>query len=168
MSGHTPWLDFHKEQEQIGGDGAFLIGQAPGGKPNPMTIGWGLGGTCWSQTVFLVLVRPSRYTHGLIEQSGEFSVSIPAGGMKKELAVCGSKSGREVDKIAELGLQTVPGTEVGVPTLEFPGVHYECRVVVKTRLTEGGLLSAQLRDRHYPQGDLHTLYFGKVLAVHRR
>ncbi len=168
MSAKTPWLDFHKVQEQIGGGGAFLIGQVPGGKPNPMTIGWGFGGTCWGRAVFLVLVRPSRHTHGLIERSREFSVSIPAGGMEKELSVCGTKSGRDADKIAELGLQPVPGTEVGVSTLDIPGAHYECRVVAKAHLTEAGLLSAELADRYYPQGDLHTLYFGEVLAVHRR
>ncbi len=168
MSKQGPWLDYDKVQEQIGGGGAFLMGQVPGGKLNPMTIGWGFGGTCWGRAVFLVLVRPSRYTHGLIEQSGEFAVSVPSGGMEKELSVCGTKSGRDADKIAELGLGTVPGTEVGVSTLDVPGVHYECRVVAKSRLTEMGLLSAEIADRHYPQGDLHTLYFGEVLAVHRR
>ncbi|MFO8034820.1 MAG: flavin reductase family protein [Candidatus Bipolaricaulota bacterium] len=168
MNGQVPWLGFDKVQEQIGGNGAFLIGQAPGGKPNPMTIGWGFGGTCWGRAVFLVLVRPSRYTHGLIEESREFSVSIPAGGLEEELAVCGSKSGREVDKIGELGLEIVPGTKAQVPTLGVPGVHYECRVVAKTRLSEGGLVSVELRERYYPGGDLHTLYFGEVLAVHRR
>ncbi len=164
----SPWKQFDAMQEQIGSRGAFLISQAEGSTPNPMTIGWGLGGSCWGRAVFLVLVRPSRYTHGLIEHSGEFCVSIPDSGLDKELAFCGSKSGREVDKVQELSLGLVSGSHVSVPTLDIPGVHYECRVVAKTRLTEDGLLDTDLRDRHYPKGDLHTLYFGQVLAVHRR
>ncbi len=168
MNKQDLWKDFGDVQAQVGGNGALLIGQAPGGTPNPMTIGWGLGGTCWGKSVFLVLVRPSRYTHGLIEQSGAFTVSVPAGGMERELAVCGTKSGRDMDKIAELGLKVVPGTAVSVPTLDIPGVHYACRVLAKTDLVPGGLLSAEVRDKHYPAGDLHTLYFGEVLAVDRR
>jgi len=163
-----PWAGFDDAQAQIGGQGAFLLGQARGGRANPMTIGWGLGGTCWGRSVFLVLVRPSRYTHGLVEDSGEFSVSIPDSGWEAELAFCGSKSGRDVDKVRELSLNLAPGREVSVPTLDVPGVHYECRVVAKTRLTEEGLLDTDVRGRHYPKGDLHTLYFGQVLAVHRR
>ncbi len=168
MNMQAPWADFASSQQQIGASGAFLLGQAPGGKPNPMTIGWGLGGTCWGRAVFLVLVRPSRYTHGLIEQGGEFAVSIPTGGMDKELSVCGSESGRDIDKIDKLGLRTIPGVEVSVPSLDVPGVHYECRVLAKAKLTEAGLVSAEMSAKYYPRGDLHTLFFGEVLAVHRR
>lgn len=168
MNEHIPWKDFDQVQAQVGGNGALLIGQAPGGTPNPMTIGWGLGGTCWGRSVFLVLVRPSRYTHGLIEKSGEFTVSVPAGGLERELAVCGTKSGRDMDKIAELGLTIAQGTVVSVPTLDVPGVHYECRVLAKTDLVPDGLLNAEVRAKHYPSGDLHTLYFGEVLAIHGR
>jgi len=162
------WQALDEVFEQIGGKGAFLTGALPGGRANPMTIGWGLIGVVWGRPIFQVLVRPSRHTHGLIEKAGAFTVSVPLPSADRALTLCGTKSGRELDKLAELGIGVVPGKTVPVPTLDIPGAHYACRVVAKTDLVPGGLVSAELRDRYYPQGDLHTLYFGEILAAERR
>jgi len=162
------WQAFEEVQEQIGSKGAFLTGVVPGGTPNPMTIGWGLIGVVWGRPIFQVLVRPSRYTDGLIERTRAFTVSVPLPSTDRALALCGTESGRDLDKLSELGIGVVPGKRVPVPTLDVPGMHYECRVVAKTALVPGGLLSAELRDRYYPRGDLHNLYFGEILSAERR
>ena len=83
--------------------GAFLT--AGGETWNPMTIGWAQFGVVWARPVVTVMVRKSRYTHGLMEQSDVFTVSIPrAKEMVKELAFCGVRSGRDVNKEKEAGL----------------------------------------------------------------
>jgi len=163
-----PWAAFPDVQHQLAGDGAFLVSVGSEGHPNVMTIGWGLLGTIWRRQVFLVLVRPSRYTHGLIEKSDAFAVCVPkAGELSDALAFCGSRSGREVDKVKELGLDLVPGQAGPVPLLAECDVHYECRVVTRTALVPEGLLSPEIRARYYARGDLHTLFFGEILAAWR-
>ena len=147
------------------GDGIFLVSADRAGRPNAMTIGWGFIGTIWRKPLFLVAVRPSRFTHRLIEESGEFTVCLPARGMEEALEFCGTRSGRDVDKFRELNLTAVGGFEVSVPYIAECPVHYECRVAYKTEV-EPGLLDEILRRECYPAGDYHTLYFGLILGVY--
>ncbi len=166
MTEISPWKRFDEVQEQVlRGNGAFLVAVDKTGRPNAMTIGWLELGTVWARPVCLVLARPSRYTHGCIEHSGAFTVNVPLGTMKEELAFCGSRSGREVDKFAELGLRTEPAKEVPVPLLAGCAVVYECRMVARTTLVSDGILDEQIRTKYYPRGDLHTLFFGEILGA---
>lgn len=161
-----PWDRFAEAEEQIlHGPGAFLVAVDEAGRPNAMTIGWLLLGTAWGRPVCQVLVRPSRYTHGCIARSGEFTVAVPLGTMEEELAFCGSRSGRDLDKFATLGLRTLPGKEVQVPLLADCALAYECRVVARAELTLGGVLDEGIRSKYYGRGDLHTLFYGEVLAA---
>ena len=143
--------------------GAFLT-VSHGGRDNVMTIGWGTVGVIWGQPIFSVLVRPSRFTFGLLEASGEFTVSVPRTDMARALAVCGSKSGRDFDKFAAAGLEKLPGVKVGAPMVAGAGLHYECKVVFQQPMNPEPLDSA-LKDAFYGNGDFHTLYFGKILAT---
>lgn len=166
MTEITPWKRFDEVQEQVlHGDGAFLVALDRNGRPNAMTIGWLQLGTVWGRPVCLVLVRPSRYTHGCIEHSGAFTVNVPRGAMAEELAFCGSRSGRDTDKFAELGLQTMPGKKVPLPVLAGCAVAYECRVVAQATLLPEGIRDAGIRAKYYPRGDFHTLFFGEIAAA---
>ena len=100
-------------------------------KPNPMTIGWGNIGIIWGKPIFVVLVRPSRFTHGLMESWPEFTVNIPSAEMEKIVTFCGTKSGRGVDKVAECDLTLEPGHKIKVPSIAECPIHYECRTVHK-------------------------------------
>ena len=108
--------------------GAFLT-VSHGGRDNTMTIGWGSLGVIWGKPIFSVLVRPSRFTFGLLESSGEFTVSVPLTDMAKALGICGSKSGRDTDKFAEIGLTALPAEEVSAPLIGECFANLECRVV---------------------------------------
>ena len=143
--------------------GAFLTVRH-GGRDNVMTIGWGTIGVIWGQPIFSVLVRPSRFTFGLLEASGEFTVSIPLTDMSKALAVCGSKSGRDIDKFAAAGLQKLPGVKIATPVIAGAGLHYECKVVFKQPMNPAPLDST-LNSSFYSNGDYHTLYFGQIQAT---
>lgn len=92
-------------------EGAFLTA-GDSGKSNVMTIAWGSIGFMWGKPVFTVLVRPSRYTYRFMEEGSEFTVSVPVGGMKEALALCGSKSGRDMDKVKAAGLTLQAGKKV--------------------------------------------------------
>jgi flavin reductase (DIM6/NTAB) family NADH-FMN oxidoreductase RutF len=142
-------------------EGAFLITQA-NYHQNVMTIGWAMFGYVWRRSIMMVAVRNSRFTHGLIELSDSFAVSVPTGNMQYELKFCGSKSGRDFDKFKECHLETIRLKKVNTPILDIPGYHYQCRILYKT-LLDPKLLAEELKSI-YPAKDYHTLYFGEIAA----
>lgn len=143
--------------------GAFLTVRHAG-RDNVMTIGWGTIGVIWGQPIFSVLVRPSRFTFGLLDASGEFTVSIPLTDMSKALALCGSKSGRDLDKFAAAGLQKLPGIKIATPAIAGAGLHYECKVVFKQPMNPAPL-NSNLNSSFYSNGDYHTIYFGQIQSA---
>ena len=82
-----------------------LLTARDGDKVNPMTIGWGTIGVEWGRPIFIAFVREHRYTRELLDKNPEFTVNVPLDGCDpKILAVCGTQSGRNLDKVAELTL----------------------------------------------------------------
>ena len=95
--------------------GGLLLAATRGdGRSNAMVIGWGSVGVIWGVPVWVVLVRPSRYTYSFIEESGVFSLNVPTPEMKELVTVCGTRSGRELDKLA--GVETSMGQKVASTT----------------------------------------------------
>lgn len=144
--------------------GAFLT-TAHNGKINTMTIAWGNIGFMWGKPVFTVMVRPSRFTYQLIEQSGEFTVSMPLGEMQQALTFCGSNSGRNQDKISVAGLTSIAGQKIATPIIAGCGLYYECKVLYKQTMLPSAAAQA-VTDQWYAGGDYHTLYFGEIVAVY--
>lgn len=144
-------------------EGAFLTVKA-GEALNTMTIGWATLGFAWKKPTMMVMVRNSRHTFNLIEKAADFTVSVPAGDVKKEIAFCGTKSGRDVDKFKECKLKTAPGRQVVSPIIQIPGIHFECRIVYKNAIDPAHL--TREFDPIYPEKDYHTLYFGEILACY--
>ncbi len=131
-------------------------------KPNLMTIGWGSMGSIWGEPIWIVLVRPSRYTYRCIEHTGCFSVNVPGNDLNMACATCGSKSGRDVNKFETCSLTAEKGQTVLAPTVKQCPVIYECQVVhasdIDPEKMDGRILSGAYRD-----GDYHRMYFGKIL-----
>jgi flavin reductase (DIM6/NTAB) family NADH-FMN oxidoreductase RutF len=89
---------------------------------------------------------------------------VPTGDMKKEIAYCGTKSGRDVDKFTACGLKTAASQQVGSPIIQIPGIHFECRIVYKDAIDPARLTRDY--DALYPEKDYHTLYFGEIQACY--
>ncbi len=140
--------------------GAFLVVRA-GDDLNVMTIGWASFGIIWGKPIMTVAVRPTRHTFGIIERAHDFSVSVPAAGMAKEIEFCGTRSGRNCDKVKECGLETFPAVKVHAPILAIAGTHVECNIVCKTAIDPDKL--ADDYKKLYPNKDFHTLYFGEIV-----
>jgi flavin reductase (DIM6/NTAB) family NADH-FMN oxidoreductase RutF len=141
----------------------LLVSSGKEGLPNVMAIGWGLAGTIWKKPVFLVLVRPSRYTYKLIEETGEFTVNVVSPELKEAATYCGTVSGRDHDKFKEKGLTQIPSLKVRTPIIKEGVLHFECRVVYKSDLIPSEL-EKDIISSAYPQGDFHRTYFGEILA----
>lgn len=140
-------------------DGAFLTVQA-GERMNTMTIGWALIGYVWKKPILMVAVRNSRHTFGIIEKAEDFTVSVPLTDMKKAIAFCGSKSGRDYDKFKECGLKVKKSQKTVSPIIDMPGIHFECTITHKALMDPAFL--AEEYQKLYPQKDYHTLYFGEI------
>jgi len=160
----TAWLN-----QALSHGGAFVIAVDRNGKANPMTIGWGQVGVVWSMPVMTVLIRESRYTFECVHASDAFAVSVPQPGQLKEaLALCGTKSGRDIDKVAETGLTLASALEIATPIIGECGLHYECDIIARSQqtLADFGKKAAPVLETYYPQGDHHLLVFGKLRAAY--
>lgn len=147
--------------------GAFLNVKKDG-KVNTMTIGWATSGVMWGRNVFVVGVRPSRYTYSLIDMGDSFTVSVPVNQqLKKQLGFCGSRSGRDIDKFEEAEITAVDGMEVDVPVVAECGLHFECKVVAKHQLVPE-FIDDVINNRFYPEGnDYHMIFYGEILKSYK-
>jgi flavin reductase (DIM6/NTAB) family NADH-FMN oxidoreductase RutF len=134
------------------------------GKANLMTIGWGVLGEVWGKPLWVVLVRPSRYTYKCIESTGCFTVNVPSARMDEACNVCGTQSGRTIDKFAVCRLTAELAGTVRAPAVAECPIVYECKVV-----HSGDVLSERLApeivDGAYAGGDFHRVYWGEILAA---
>jgi flavin reductase (DIM6/NTAB) family NADH-FMN oxidoreductase RutF len=147
--------------------GAFLTVQN-GTKINTMTIGWANIGVVWGKPIFTIFVRKSRYTHALLENTDEFTVSIPLNDeMKSVLISCGTKSGRDINKIEEYNLNLLSGKTVSTPIIDGCMLNYECKVVYKQDM-DPALLSDKIKESMYSDNDFHTLYYGEIVNTYRK
>ena len=116
------------------------------GKSNIFTVAWA-GTICSDPPMVSISVRKSRFSHGLLKETGEFVINLTT----KELAFatdyCGVKSGRDVDKWKDTGLTPVKSTVVDVPYIKESPVAIECKV---TDVIELGT---------------HDMFMAKVVAV---
>lgn len=134
---------------------------------NTMTIGWGTIGVDWGVPILNVYVRESRFTKTMLEKNPQFTVNVPLEGtdVRKILGYCGTKSGREVNKIKDLNLHTVKGEKVDAPAiLELP-LTIECEVIYKQD-QDPNLISEEIKHRYYSRGDYHTVYTGKIVNAY--
>lgn len=133
---------------------------------NTMTIGWGLVGFAWGKPLVEVQVRPSRYTHDFMESQQLFTVSFFAPDKKEALMLCGSKSGRDIDKAAEAGLTPLPVQ--GSVAFEEATSIYLCKKMFQVELTAGNFLDKQAEQQYFAEGDYHTVYYGELLELLER
>lgn len=156
--------------------GILLTAKADG-KVNPMTIGWGTLGIEWATPIFTVFVRENRFTRHLLDKNPEFTISAPLGSAdcRNILALCGTKSGRDIDKVRAAGLTLEPPEVISVPAIRELPLTLECRVIYRQPQDPAAITPDRLR-RFYPQEvessfhganrDFHTAYYGEIVAAY--
>ncbi len=168
-------LDYSKEILE-GIKKGILITTEHNGKKNAMTISWGSFGIEWNKLIFITYVRESRFTRFQLDANPEFTVNIPMGEFdKKILGFCGTKSGKDHDKFAELGLTSVESVNVSVPGIKELPLTLECKVIYK-ELQSPNTLPKALYEQFYPQDvdgsfhsnnrDSHIAYYGEVVGAY--
>ena len=163
-------MDFNEKlnlsMEYLHKQGAFLTAKVDD-KVNTMTISWGSVGFMWGKPVFMALIRPQRYTNEFIEKSNSFTVRIPfSSDLKQALGVCGSKSGRNVDKENEAKINFISGKNEMFAIVDKCDVYYECKVLYSNKLKTEELPN-DIKDSFYSAGDTHILYFAEIVNCYK-
>ena len=117
------------------------------GKNNIITIAWA-GTVCSDPPMVSISVRPERYSHAILQETGEFVINLTTRELAYATDYCGVTSGRDVDKFAKLGLSPLPAREVQAPLIGESPVNLECRV-----------------SQVIPLGS-HDMFLAEVVAVH--
>ena len=137
---------------------------------NTMTIGWGTLGTIWGpphkgKPIVTIFVSPARYTHEYLEENDYFTVCFFPEEYRKDLALLGSRSGREGDKVALTGLTPVP-VEHGVDFAQSE-LTFVCRKLY-THQFEKEQVPPEVADWIYTRVPPHTMFIGEVVDVIER
>lgn len=129
---------------------------------NTMTASWGTMGILWNKKVVSAVIRPQRYTYEFFEREPYFTVSVLKPGYEDAYRICGTKSGRDCDKIALAGL--TPYIQDQAITFEEARLAILCRKIYVQDLDPSGFLDPEI-ERHYPIQDYHRLYCGEIVSI---
>lgn len=150
----------------------ILLTTKAGEQVNTMTIGWGKMGIEWNKPIFIAYVRETRYTKQMLEENGEFTMNIPYGDVDSRiLGYCGTKSGRDTDKIRDLGLTLVESEKIRVPGIAELPLTLECKVIYQQK-QELSQIPQSVIDRFYPAvnesgfRDCHIAYYGEIVNAY--
>lgn len=145
------------------GDEWALVTSGSKDKFNTMTVSWGGVGIMWGKPVTFAFIRPQRYTFEFIEKNGFFTMSFFEESMRDALKFCGSKSGRDYDKVKETGL-TPAFTEDGIPYFEQAKFVLVCKKMYGQFLNEESIIDSEQVSKWY-NGDYHKMYVSEIVKV---
>ena len=130
---------------------------------NTMTASWGGLGILWGVPMATVYIRPQRYTKQFVDENEYFTLAFFGEEHRGALQLCGSKSGRDVDKVKECGF-TVKTTGCGAPYFEEAELVLVCRKRFAQPMDPDNI-PQEIKDKWYPGQDYHTLYIGEIIEV---
>ena len=113
--------------------GGSLIGEGgdadSGFRPNAVTVAW-CGIVCTQPPMVYISLRPSRHSHKIISETGEFTINLVTAELVRAADSCGVYSGRDVDKAEKFRLALEPSATgtVGCPSLAASPLTLDCRV----------------------------------------
>jgi len=139
-----------------------LVCACNGDKWNGMTISWGGVGELWNKDVVFAFIRPQRYTKKFMDNSDYFTVSFFDEDMKNALKICGSKSGKDCDKMALAGFTPEFDGEAVYP--KEAKLVLKCRKIAVQKMDNAGFLDQKIEEC-YPNEDYHFIYVGEIKKV---
>ena len=131
---------------------------------NTMTASWGHLGILWNLPIAIAYIRPQRYTYEFANRSEDYTLSFFTETYRPALQFCGTRSGRDCDKMAETGL-TPLATERGNVIFREARLVLECRKVYEDDLKKKNFLLPEIAKKNYPKNDFHRFYMGEILSV---
>jgi len=134
-------------------------------KHNSMTASWGGFGILWNKPVAFVFIRPQRYTLQFVEQNDYFTLNFFEEKWRSALELCGSKSGRDIDKTKAAGLTIAESLK----TIAFQEARLviECRKLYIDDIKPENFLDQEIISKHYPKSDFHRLFIAEITSVYK-
>ena len=145
------------------GDQWMLITAGTPERCNTMTASWGGLGILWNKCVATCYIRPQRYTKEFVDREEYFTLAFFGEEWRKALSLCGSKSGRDVDKVKECGF-TVKTAACGAPYFEQADLVLVCRKRFAQEMDPANI-PQDVKEKWYPNQDYHTMYIGEIVEV---
>ncbi|MDF2567644.1 MAG: flavoprotein oxygenase family-like protein [Oscillospiraceae bacterium] len=144
------------------GDEWLLITSGNEEKYNTMTASWGGVGVIWNKNVATVYIRPQRYTYEFVEKNELFSLSFFDAPYKDALKICGSRSGRDIDKAKETGL--VPVFDCGTTYFNQAKMVLICKKMYFNDIDPEHFLDENIQ-KNYLLEDYHRMYIAEIQKV---
>lgn len=129
---------------------------------NAMTASWGGLGVLWNKPVATIFVRPQRYSYGLCEKNERFSLCILPDEYRGALKLCGTKSGRDTDKLKECSLDCIDVD--GVKVIDKANVALICKKMYSDDLKKECFIDKE-QYKHYASGDFHRFYILEIEKI---
>ena len=130
---------------------------------NTMTASWGGLGWLWNKPVAFIFVRPERYTHDFLETSDKVTLAFFPEACREALNICGTKSGRDCDKVKLAGLTPVV-LKSGAVSFSEARLTVEGRKLFKSDMKEEDFLDKEILKKCYTTAGLHSVY---ILEIER-
>lgn len=135
---------------------------------NTMTASWGGIGFLWNKPVAFVFIRPERYTYEFAEKNEYLTLSFLGDENRQIHNICGSKSGRDTDKVQETGLTPLPTPEGNI-TFEQSRLTLECRKLYSRMLEPESFIDKQPLEKWYSENNgMHKMYIVEIVNVWKK
>lgn len=135
---------------------------------NTMTASWGGIGFLWNKPVAFVFIRPERYTYEFAEKNEYLTLSFLGDENRQIYKICGSKSGRDTDKVQETGLKPLPTPEGNI-TFEQSRLTLECRKLYSRMLEPESFIDKQPLEKWYSENNgMHKMYIVEIVNVWKK
>lgn len=112
-------------------------------EPNVLTIAW-TGIINSSPAMTYVSIRPERWSHHLIAESGEFVINVTTDELVRAADFCGVRSGKDTDKFEEMKLTALPVSQVKAPLIAQSPISLECKVTEIKHLGSHDMFIAEI------------------------
>jgi flavin reductase (DIM6/NTAB) family NADH-FMN oxidoreductase RutF len=163
----TDIKDLRESPAKLIGDNWMLITAGCADKFNTMTASWGTLGHLWNKNVAIVFVRPQRYTFEFMERGEHFTLSFFRENYRDALSILGSKSGRDGDKVKEVGFTPLE-TPVGAMAFGEAYMIIECKKIYSDFFDPELFIDPAIAEKNYPRHDFHKMYIGEIINVWKR
>jgi flavin reductase (DIM6/NTAB) family NADH-FMN oxidoreductase RutF len=120
---------------------AIAVCQGTNGRANAITLEWFMR-TSIQPLMFAISIGHTRYSYECLLQNRRFNLCFPSESMRDWAMLCGTRSGREIDKFE--GVPILPGRLAGLPVPRESAAVFECEIITQVR-----------------SGD-HTIFIGEV------
>ncbi|HBE9249307.1 TPA: flavin reductase [Clostridioides difficile] len=141
----------------------LLITAGDSEKFNTMTASWGGVGVYWGKNVVTTYIRPQRYTKEFVDSNDTFTVAFFDETYRESLNICGTISGRDINKIEKAGL--TPYFVDDTVAFEEANMIIVCKKLYHGNMPPENFDAKENDKKWYPEKDYHTMYISEIIKV---